>query len=152
MVSISVATPNDAAAIVGVIREAFALEAARYGVAHLPPMLETAEELIAAMHDHVVLKAVEGERVVGTVRGRVEAGVCEIGRLAVDPACLGRGIGQALMRAVESACDAERFVLFTGSKSDGPLHIYRKLGYLETHREPGPGQFHLIHMEKTAEA
>ena len=89
-------------------------------------------------------------RIVGTVRGAVaDDGSVEIGRLAVDDGFEGRGIGRALMVAIESRFpDAERFVLFTGKNAEGPIRLYESLGYaIRDEEEFRPGMF-LVWMEK----
>jgi ribosomal protein S18 acetylase RimI-like enzyme len=90
------------------------------------------------------------DSIVGTVRGIPRAdGTVDVGRLAVDDGWEGRGIGTALMVALEAAYpDAPRFELFTGRDAQGPIFLYTRLGYTITgDRELAPG-VHLIWMEK----
>lgn len=151
MITVRRAEREDAETVAALVREAFGREARRYGVEELPPMRETAEMVAELMADHVVLLAEEDGRAIGTVRGHAHDGVCDVGRLAVATGHEGRGVGQRLLREIELACPAPRFALFTGSISDGPLHLYRKLGYTETGRERINEHVELVHLAKTAE-
>jgi hypothetical protein len=75
----------------------------------------------------------EGDRLVGSVRARETDGVCQIGRLIVDPRTQGHGAGTMLMRHIEAAFPQARvFELFTGSRSEGNLRLYERLGYTRT--------------------
>jgi predicted GNAT family N-acyltransferase len=53
---------------------------------------------------HVV--ALDGERVVGTCRLLLEGETARLGRMAVDPARRGRGVGSAVLGAAEDAVRA----------------------------------------------
>lgn len=127
---IVLADPTDAEEILAVVHAAFRPVAEEYGVPTLPPLRETLDDLSADFRTHVVLKAVEDGRIVGSVRGALRDGTCEIGRLAVTPASQGRGIGAALAKAIEAHFpQAVRFELFTGDRRGPSLHIYERLGY-----------------------
>lgn len=148
-VRIEPATPADAEEILAVRLAAFADVAEQYGDPDLPPLRDTVEAVREESTEHTLLKAVEGGRIVGAVRARVVGGVVHIGRLAVDPPLQRRGIGTALARAIiEQFPDAVRFELFTGHLSEGPLAIYRKLGFSETHQERESDNVTLVHMER----
>ena len=54
--------------------------------------------------EHLV--AVDGGRVIGTCRVYVRDGVARLGRMAVEPAARGRGIGAELLVAAERAARA----------------------------------------------
>jgi GNAT superfamily N-acetyltransferase len=98
----------------------------------------------------VVLKAVEGSRLVGAVRAKVREGTCLVGRLVVAPDRQGRGVGAALMTAVEAemAGRATALVLFTGHLSAANLRLYRRLGYTEFRRERVSDHLVLVHLRK----
>ena len=56
----------------------------------------------------------------------------EMKRLFVDPASRGRGVGHALIRAIEQSATRESvniLYLETGVKSDEALRLYRRLGF-----------------------
>lgn len=144
------ATRQDAEEILAVVHAAFRPIAAEYGMPSLPPLEETVDDLLADFRTHVVLKAVEDGRIVGSVRGAIFQGRCEVGRLVVDPAAQGRGIGGALAREIERRFpEARCFELFTGHHSGASLHIYQKLGYIPFRIETVSPTLQLIHLRKT---
>jgi ribosomal protein S18 acetylase RimI-like enzyme len=142
------ATPVDAGELLTLQRAAYLLEGELHGSFRLPPLIETVEEIRAALEDGIVLKALVGTRIVGAVRGRVMDGTCHIGRLAVAPDLQGRGIGTRLMAAIEEryADDVTRYELFTGPKSERNVRLYRRLGYVDM--PTPPGQEPLVYLEK----
>jgi GNAT superfamily N-acetyltransferase len=144
------AEPADAPAILAIVHAAFGPVAAEYGAETLPPLEETLADLLDDFRTHVVLKAVEGGRIVGSVRGVLFRGTCEVGRLVVDPGFQGRGVGKALAAEIERCfADAERFELFTGHRSGPSLHIYAGLGYVPFRIEPVSDELQLVYLEKT---
>ena len=127
---------DDAAAILEIQYQAYRGEAALYGNVTLPPQVETVDELKAAFATHVILKGITEGVIVGSVRGREANGTCHIGRLVVAPAYQGRGLGGALLAAIEKASPhARRFELFTGHKSLKNLGLYARRGYVEFRRQ-----------------
>ena len=135
--TITDATVDDATEILAVQKAAYTIEARLYGDAQIPPLTQTEDELRAQFSDHVVLKAVEDDRIVGSVRASVRDGTCFVGRLCVLPERQGHGIGTSLMKAIEARLpDAKRFDLFTGSLSVNTIRLYERLGYREFKREP----------------
>ncbi|GAA1570345.1 GNAT family N-acetyltransferase [Actinomadura kijaniata] len=150
-VVITSATPADAGEIMTVQRAAYVTEAQLYGDPFIPPLVESLEQHQKVLAgDAVVLKAMLGPRLVGAVRGRFSDHTCLAGRLVVVPDQRGRGIGAALMRALEerAAGRADACVLFTGHLSEDNLRLYRRLGYAETHRERVAAHLILVHMRK----
>ncbi|GAA4213609.1 hypothetical protein GCM10022220_38830 [Actinocatenispora rupis] len=142
------ARPADAGELLTVQHAAYVREALRYGVA-IPPIVEDAAGVGAAIEAGGVLVARDGGRIVGTVRVRRVGADAEIGRLAVAPDRQGGGLGTRLLTAAEAAePDAARYVLFTGHASDRNLDLYRRLGYAETHRAPGPTGVELVYLAK----
>jgi ribosomal protein S18 acetylase RimI-like enzyme len=147
---IAVATPDDADALIALQRLAFQPEAERYGDPGIPPMVETPAQLRACLAGQTILKAERAGRLVGSVRGRLgDAGTCHIGRLATHPDLQGRGIGAALMRAIEARIpQARRFELFTGHLSVRTIRLYERLGYREFTRAPESALVERVYMEK----
>ena len=67
----------------------------------------------------------------GAVR-RLEAGDAEVKRMFVVPAHRGRGIGRAVLEALERearALGVRRLVLETGTRQQAALALYRSAGY-----------------------
>lgn len=124
------AVPGDAEAILALQKVAYEREAVRYNDWTIPPLVETLDSVRDQIARHVVLKALVDGRLAGSVRGVVTDGVCEVCRLSVDPSLQRRGIGSALLRAIELRFPAiEAFELFTGNRSVENLRLYDRHGY-----------------------
>jgi GNAT superfamily N-acetyltransferase len=145
------AEPADAEAIHALQILAYQSEARRYDNWSIPPLVETVDAVREHIERHVVLKALLGDRLAGSVRGVVEDGVCTVGRLIVDPELQQRGIGAALLEAIEARHPGvTAFELFTGDRSEGNLRLYRRHGYVETHRQPVSPEVSLVFLRKPA--
>jgi ribosomal protein S18 acetylase RimI-like enzyme len=128
------AGPQDAPAILELQRLAYQSEALLYNDWSIPPLTQTLTQLEDEFQNSVVLKAVSDGTLIGSVRARAAGGITYIGRLIVAPAAQRRGIGSALLQKIESAFpEVQRFELFTGSKSEGNIRLYRAHGYVPTH-------------------
>jgi GNAT superfamily N-acetyltransferase len=139
----------DAGEVLTLQRAAYVTEARAHEDFDLPPLLETLPETRVALSSCLSWGVRENGRLVASVRLTVAGHVGTIGRLVVAPDRQGGGLGGALLRAVEELAPAPVtvFRLFTGSKSVGPLHLYAKHGYRETHRTP-EHDHELVHLEK----
>lgn len=143
----------DVPALLAIQRRAFTEEADIYAACSIPPLEETEAQVQEALAAHTVLLAEFEGQVAGSVRGQWRGRTCYVGRLAVDPDLQGRGIGGALMAAIEAAfADAERFELATGHESMRNLAWYRRLGYREFRRKRQNANVILVYMEKPAAA
>lgn len=149
-VRIERAAQADAGQILTVQRAAYVSEAQLHGDPFLPPLVESIDQMRAVIVGAVVLKAVLGTRLAGAVRGRINDRTCLVGRLVVAPDLQGRGIGRALLTALEVEVTGlvDACVLFTGHLSESNLRFYRRLGYAETHRERVADHMVLVHMRK----
>jgi len=141
----------DAGEVLTLQRAAYVTQAQVHDDVRLPPLTQTLEELRAELADPAVaaLGVRDGARLVAAVRLRVLAdGVVALGRLAVAPDRQGEGLGTVLLRAAGTAVPAARRIdLFTGALSAGNLRLYRREGYVETHRTPA-GAYDLVHLSK----
>ncbi len=145
---IAPAGAEDAGELLTLQRAAFVTEAQLYDDPRLPALVETLEELRASLG--LALTARSGPRLVGSVRGRVAGGVLHVGRLVVAPDQQGRGIGAALLAAVERAAGPQvrAAVLFTGARSAGNLRLYGRAGYVEQRRERVDDLLTFVHLAK----
>lgn len=145
------ATPQDAEAILNLQYTAYQSEAALYDEPNIPPLTQTLEQLIAEFSNHIILKATVGPRLVGSVRARLVEETGHIGRLVVDPAYQGQGIGRRLMEAIELALvPAARYELFTGDRSERNLTLYQRLGYQRIRQEQLSPRVTLVYLQKAA--
>ena len=148
-VRIENALAADAPAVLALQKLAYESEARLYDDWSLPPLTQTLPSLQDELTTSTCLKAMQGDRLVGSVRARESEGRCRIGRLVVDPQFQGRGVGTMLLRHIEGAFPAARaFELFTGSRSEGNLRLYERLGYRRTREKVLSPSVSLIFLEK----
>ena len=147
---IELATVEDAPPILDLQKLAYRSEAAIYNDYSIPPLIQTLEEMRADCTNLVVLKALAGERIVGSVRAGMDSETCLIGRLVVHPDLQNRGIGTSLLAEIESRFEdrAGRFELFTGHKSERNIYLYKKLGYRVFKTERVKENLELVYLEK----
>ncbi|GAA4189951.1 GNAT family N-acetyltransferase [Microbispora amethystogenes] len=149
MVEITKAVPGDAGEILTLQRAAYVAEAQLYGDPFIAPLAESLDQVRTVIETAIVLKATDGGRVVGAVRGQLSGTTCLVGRLVVAPDRQGQGIGTALLAAIHEAVpEAAAFDLFTGHLSEGNLRLYRRLGYRETQRERVQDHLMLVHLRR----
>ena len=145
------ASSDDAEAILALQKLAYASEARRYDDWTIPPLVETLDSVRRQIAEHVVLKATVDGRLAGSVRGVVTDGVCEVCRLSVDPALQRRGIGSALLAAIEARFpDVEAFELFTGNRSVENLRLYDRHGYRHARTKVLSPAVSLVFLRKSA--
>jgi predicted N-acetyltransferase YhbS len=138
----------DAAAVLAVQRAAFAIEARLYGDQQLPPLVESVEQVRADLERSLGLVAVIADRLVGSVRVRVDGQSLHLARLAVAPDQQGRGLGALLLARAEQVAPATEAVLFTGHLSESNLRLYAKAGYVEQRRVRVDDLVTLVHLRK----
>lgn len=140
---------KDADEILEIQKLAFQIEAKLYNNYNITPLKQTIEELITQFKDHVILKAVSENKIIGTVRAYEKDGTCYVGRLAVHPDMQDQGIGTALMNEIEKHYKPKSFELFVGSKSNNNIRLYQKLGYNVYQKDQYEcGNIEVLYMEK----
>lgn len=148
-ISIDRASSDDAGEILALQKLAYQSEARLNDDWTIPPLTQTLPEILSEFETRVFLKAMSADKIIGSVRAALDSGTCQIGRLIVRPDCQGRGIGTLLMSRIEAAFpEAERFELFTATKSIENIRLYRRLGYSEYREEDLSPKVRLAFMEK----
>jgi GNAT superfamily N-acetyltransferase len=143
------ATVEDAVMILNLQKLAYQDEAAIYDDYAIPPLTQTLGQIRADFGTRLFLKAEINEQIVGSVRAYIEQGTCFVGRLVVHPDHRSHGIGTALMAAIEERfAEAQRYELFTGSKSKRNLYLYQKLGYRPFRFQRVSDKLTLVFLEK----
>lgn len=142
---------SDAGEVLTLQRAAFVQEALTYGDPDMPPLTQTLDELEHELRENLGCVAVDGSRIVGAARARLDGELLLIGRISIAPDQQGNGVGTALLSAVEGrgrnagATEAE---LFTGSLSEANLRLYEREGYRETQRIDGDGGIAQVFLRK----
>ncbi|HEX5335863.1 MAG TPA: GNAT family N-acetyltransferase [Propionicimonas sp.] len=139
---------GDVDVVLAVQRAAFTIEAQLYDDPSLPPLLESREQLVADLERSHGLVALVGDRVVGSVRVRVEGTSLHIARLSVAPDQQGRGLGALLLAQAESVAHAAEALLFTGHLSASNLRLYARAGYAEQRRVRVDERVTLVYLRK----
>lgn len=148
-ISIGPARVDEAEQILKLQYLCFQSQAALYDDWEMPPLVQTLRGMLREYDHKEILAARLGDEVVGSVRAKVECGVCRIDRLIVHPKLQGFGLGARLMQEIEGGFpEAERFELFTGHKSESNLRLYRRLGYEAYREEAESPKVTLLHMRK----
>ena len=149
---ISQATYDDLPEILALQYLAYQSEAALLQNFSIPPLTQSLESVQEEFSRGTILKATEGETILGSVRAYEQDGTVFIGKLIVHPSQQGKGIGSSLLLAVEEACPATRYELFTSSKSERNLRLYKRLGYRRfAERQAAPGLTFVYLEKKTVE-
>jgi GNAT superfamily N-acetyltransferase len=121
---------EDAPALLALQRLAFEPEARACQSREIPPLMETAADIESHIRAATVLKAMDGDRLVGAIRGIVAGDACLVRVLVVSPDQQGRGLGARLLAAIERAHpDVARFELTTNMIMVGNVRFYLRHGY-----------------------
>ncbi len=80
------------------------------------------------------------ERLVGSVRARLDGTEWLVGRLMVAPDLQGRGLGRWMLERIEEAAppDARSVGVITGARSVDNLRMYRRAGFRPVRDQPDP--------------
>jgi len=146
--SISSAEILDLPAILALQKLAYQSEAALVGDFSIPPLTQTLDGIIDDFNNGIVLKAVDNDKIIGSVRVHVLDSSVFIGKLIVTPLRQNQGIGKALLSATEGLYPNKRYELFTSSKSIKNLALYTKCGYVEFMRKRLNDNAEIVFMEK----
>lgn len=150
--TITQAEREDLDAILALQYLAYQSEARLLNNSSIPPLRQTIAELVDEFDRGIVLKAVERGVIIGSVRARTEGNAVLIGKLIVDPAFQGRGIGTQLLRSIEQACPSARYELFTSSKSEKNIRLYERAGYHRFEEKTIGADLTLVFLEKLTSA
>lgn len=121
---------KDAEKILTLQKLAYQSEAILNNDFNIPPLKQTLDEMRNQFTEYVILKAVEDNKIIGSVRAYEKDSACFIERLFVHPDKQNHGVGAMLMESIENIFkDAKRFELATSSKSKRNIYLYEKFGY-----------------------
>jgi GNAT superfamily N-acetyltransferase len=116
----------------------------------IQPLTQTIEELETEFDKSIILKLLdENNEIIGSIRAYEENDRVYIGKLMVHPDCQNKGLGTKLLKTIETYFENKSFELFTSSKSERNLYIYKKNGYKEFTRQKISEGLEIVFMEKT---
>lgn len=98
---ITTAEIQDCEEIICLQKAAYESEAQLYNDWSLPPLLQTVDSLRIEFETSFILKAIKGNKIIGSVRAKLTEDTCHIGRLIVHPDFQGKGIGSKLLQHIE---------------------------------------------------
>ena len=116
--------PSDARRVLDIQRRAYRVEAELISFDGIPPLHETLDELIAQPLCWLGIRT--SGRIVAALGYTLDAGICDIDRLVVDPKLFGKGYGSALVAAL---LDHPRITVSTGTANLPARRLYEKLGF-----------------------
>lgn len=132
---------------------AYQSEAALFGRNDIEPLTQTLGQLQDEYDRGKVLKLVdESGKIIGSVRARQQSGTVYIGKLMVHPDHRRKGLGRELIKAAEGLFEAERYELFTSTRSANNIRLYESLGYKEFKRRHIDGEIVFVYLEKFVDA
>jgi tRNA (guanine37-N1)-methyltransferase len=125
------AVPSDAGELLTLQRACWVQEQQANPGVRIPPLHEDLADVEAWMQEWTTLVLRAGGRLVAAARGRVEGDTWDIGRVMVAPDLQGRGLGRAMLAAIEAAAPEHvtQHVLFTGAGSERNIRMYKKAGF-----------------------
>jgi ribosomal protein S18 acetylase RimI-like enzyme len=144
-----IASSSDFAMILDIQKKAFLSEAEFYQNFNIQPLTQTLSEMEEECKEKIVLKAVIGVKIVGSIRANAFENGCWINKLVVLPEYQRQGIGEKLLREIENYFpEAEKFNLATGARSQSNIRLYEKVGYKTVRKETFHDGVEAVVMEK----
>lgn len=148
--NIKKAEKNDLQKILDLQYLAYQSEAKLFKNPNIPPLRQTLAEVESEYQKGVVLKAVdENNTIIGSVRAYYDNDTVYIGKLMVHPKKQGQGIGTQLLIAIENEYPQQRYELFTSSKSEKNIELYKKLGYKIFSEKQITDELRFVYLEKS---
>lgn len=128
---------------------AYQSEARLFDNQDIPPLKQTLADVENEYQKGLILKALDEDKtIIGSVRAFCDNGTVYIGKLMVHPSKQGQGIGTQLLLAMEKQYPKQRYELFTSTKSEKNIALYRKLGYKIFDEEQVMEELKFVYMEK----
>ncbi len=149
-ISIESAEKSDLQQILDLQYLAYQSEAELFNDKKIPPLTQTLAEVINEYDEGTILKAVTEEKIIGSVRCHVDNGTAYIGKLIVHPEYQRRGIGTKLLQAIQNYCAAERYELFTSTRSLKNIRLYERLGFKKFREKKITDELQFVYLEKFA--
>jgi GNAT superfamily N-acetyltransferase len=123
------AQPEDLDEILSLQKLAYQSEAELCNDYSIPPLTQTLDGMIEDYRKMLILKALEKDQIIGSVRAYMEEGVCRIGRLIVHPDHQNKGIGRLSVPLIIIGNGIGAFVV--RELTIGNIDRIKKLKYLK---------------------
>lgn len=128
---------------------AYQSEARLFDNQDIPPLKQTLVDVENEYQRGIVLKALDEDKtIIGSVRAFCDNGTVYIGKLMVHPSKQGQGIGTQLLLEMEKQYPKQRYELFTSTRSEKNIALYKKLGYKIFDEEQVTEELRFVYMEK----
>lgn len=127
---------------------AYQSEADLFGTRDIPPLKQTLEEVVAEYEQGVILKILDKEKIIGSVRVKQDNDSVYIGKLMVHPEYRRRGLGKRLLLEIEKIYPNKRYELFTSTISLSNIRLYEGVGYKTFHTKKINDKLSFVYLEK----
>ena len=149
MIVITKAEKTDLQKILDLQYLAYQSEARLFDNQDIPPLKQTLADVENEYQKGIILKALDDDKtIIGSVRAFCDNGTVYIGKLIVHPSKQGQGTGTKLLLEMEKQYPNQRYELFTSSRSERNIALYKKLGYEIFQEEQITGELKFVYMEK----
>ncbi len=108
---------------------AYQSEARLFDDLDIPPLRQTLPDVEDEYQRGIILKALDEDRIVGSVRAHIDKGTVYINKLIVHPERQRQGIGRRLLQEIERRYPQDRYELFTSDRSKDNIAFYERSGY-----------------------
>jgi ribosomal protein S18 acetylase RimI-like enzyme len=144
------ATFEDLPKILDLQKLAYLSEAKLHNNYSIQPLTQTLEELENEFNKNVILELLDtkNNEIIGSIRAYEENDRVYIGKLFIHPDYQNNGFGTKLLENIETFFENKTFELFTSSKSERNLYLYKKLGYKEYKREKISEKMEMVYLKK----
>lgn len=128
---------------------AYQSEARLFDNEDIPPLKQTLVDVENEYQRGIILKAFDEDKtIIGSVRAFCDNGTVYIGKLMVHPSKQGQGIGTQLLLEMEKQYPNQRYELFTSTRSEKNIALYKKLGYKIFDEKQVTEELSFVYMEK----
>ena len=128
---------------------AYQSEARLFNNEDIPPLKQTLVDVENEYQRGIILKALDDDKtIIGSVRAFCDNETVYIGKLMVHPSKQGQGIGTQLLLEMEKQYPKQRYELFTSTRSEKNIALYKKLGYKIFDEEQVTEELRFVYMEK----
>ena len=128
---------------------AYQSEARLFDNEDIPPLKQTLIDVENEYQRGIILKALDEDKtIIGSVRAFCDNGTVYIGKLMVHPSKQGQGIGTQLLLEIEKHYPGQRYELFTSTRSEKNIALYKKLGYTIFDEKQVTEELRFVYMEK----